>query len=831
MHLLLALTSPAFAALPTAATLPGDDTVGRAAGTQDEPVLVDGDGTAWLLAWRDNRAGLADTLGSDTKDVYAIRLGADGAPLDTVSFPVANGPWTEQSPRAAWNGTDWLVAFDADAPTTSYWGQGVAARRVDGDGTVLDAADISLVDEEYDTESVWDVASDGAGWAVIWQAVDSSLGSYVLDGAVVAADGTTLGPQRVYTPASNYGAPVNAEMAWSTDRYLVAYSAWDNDDDIMGLTVDADLASLGSPFAVVDDSYSSVQPTLAAGGGGFYVSWYDDSFGAYWGTVKGTPVGEDGTVGITGGETLSGTNWPLDVHPDAAWTGSGWGVAWEYGAAAAIYGSLVDTAGTLGSTVNVTGALDYTTTPVAAGGDDGMIVSWVTQGEMSDADLKASTVASDGTLGAIEDAAVSAPAQTHPAIAGGSGGYLVVSESQTADEVRILAWRTNTSGAARDAAPIEIAAGIGLSDPAVAWNGTVWLVVWVDLDPSTAANGVVGVRVDSTGTVLDASPIAIFSGYTPAVAASTAGDFLVAGTYTYSGDQSRLQFARVSSSGTLTDTTPVTLASNYAEQPDVCAFGSGWMVVDNVRSSHDSSTTYAYYSVVQSTGTASAMARVRTTGSAARETDVNAATDGSSAMVVWADNGDIRGRRIDSTGALVGNGRGFTVGSASNTQFDPDIAWSGRTNYSVVWTDWRAQSGLEPGVGDVYATQITSTGRVTSTSGVVGSAEDVPEGNAVVAGASGRVVYVWTKLHEESPYAAFRLETTSQSGRLTATAVTARPAPEREPVAMLDPTAVGDADGTPTEAAGCATSTGGAAGLGTLVAAAALVTRRRRGGR
>lgn len=241
-----------------AATPPGDDTVGRAAGTQDEPVLVEGDGTAWLLAWRDNRAGLADTLGSDSKDVYAIRLGADGAPLDTVSFPVANGPWTEQSPRAAWNGTDWLVAYDADAPTTSYWGQGVAARRVDGDGSVLDTAAISLVDEEYDTESVWDVASDGSGWAVIWQAVDSSLGSYVLDGAVVAADGTSLGPQRVYTPASNYGAPVNAETAWSTDRYLVAYSAWDNDDDIMGLMVDADLAALGSPFAVVDDGYSSV---------------------------------------------------------------------------------------------------------------------------------------------------------------------------------------------------------------------------------------------------------------------------------------------------------------------------------------------------------------------------------------------------------------------------------------------------------------------------------------------------------------------------------------------------------------------------------------------
>jgi hypothetical protein len=142
-------------------TLPGDDVVGPAAGTQDQPALAEGDGSSWLLVWRDTRASLAGTLGSDATDVWSTRLDADGAPLEAVSSPVASGPWSESTPRVAWNGTDWLVAYDADAATAAYWSQGVWARRVGGDGVLIDEVPIPLVDAEFEDETVWDVASDG----------------------------------------------------------------------------------------------------------------------------------------------------------------------------------------------------------------------------------------------------------------------------------------------------------------------------------------------------------------------------------------------------------------------------------------------------------------------------------------------------------------------------------------------------------------------------------------------------------------------------------------------------------------------------------------------
>jgi len=92
------------------------------------------------------------------------------------------------------------------------------------------------------------------------------------------------------------------------------------------------------------------------------------------------------------------------------------------------------------------------------------------------------------------------------------------------------------------------------------------------------------------------------------------------------------------------------------------------------------------------------------------------------------------------------------------------VAWTGAA-YQVTWTDWRIHPLIEPGEGDVYTTAVTAAGTVLSTRGVAVAADpEVPEGNAVVAGAKGTTVFGWTKLHDESPYAAFRVETASQTG-------------------------------------------------------------------
>ncbi len=738
--------------------LPGDDTVGQAAGTQDQPALVEGDGASWLLVWRDTRASLAGTLGSDATDIYGIRLDATGAPIDSVSFPVASGPWSESSPRAAWSDTGWFVAFEADAATTSYWSQGVYGRRVDASGVVTDTTSILLVDAEYEDETLWDVASDGDTWAVLWRAVDATSGSYVLDGTTVSAAGAPGAARTVYAPSSSVAAPVNARLAWSGDHYLAAWSAWGDDDDIFALALDDTLGATGSLIEVAGDNASSVAPAIAAGDDGFYVTWFDDTYGAYWCTVRGTPVSLDGDIAVEGGESLSGEAWPLDVHPDVAWTGGGWGVGWEYGAAASIAVSLVDDAGALDTWLETTGAYDYTRTPTLASGEDQVLSVWATYGARSDFDLRAMAIGADASLGPIHDVSLASPAQTEPAIAGGADGHLVVTTSETADETAILAWRTDTRGIAVDAGPIEIARGEGLSEPAVAWNGSVWLVVWTDLDDATAANGIVGVRVSPDGTVLDSSPIAMLTGTTAAVAASAAGDFFVAGVVPITYNTNQLQGVRVSTDGVRLDSVARVLGSNYAESPDVSAFGAGWVVTWAHRHSYDSGLRDAEYVVVASNGTPTAEALVRTAGSVAKESGVNVATDGTSALIVWSDDGDIRGRLLDSAGALAGDGAGFVVAAQDNSQFDPDVVWDGST-YVVAWTDWRTHPSLEPGEGDVYTTTVDASGAVGDTSGTLVGGHDVPEGNVALAAAEARSVLVWTRLVDDAPFGAFRLRT------------------------------------------------------------------------
>jgi hypothetical protein len=745
----LALLTPvAWAAPPH--PLPGDDTVGPAAGTQDQPALAEGDGSSWLLVWRDTRNALAGTLGADATDVWGTRLDADGIPLDPVSAPIASGPWSESSPRVAWNGTEWLVVYEADAATPTWRSQGVWGRRVGSGGQSPDPGPIAIHDDPDQDEALWDVASDGASWAVLWQGTDTAAGSFVLDGAVVDAGAVPGAPQRVHTPSSTVAAPWNARLAWSTDRYLAVWSAWGDDDDLEALPLDGGLSPLGPVFEVVGDSASSVAPSIAANPDGFYVAWFDDTFGAVWSTVRGTPVGLDGQVGVVGGASLSEDAWPLDVRPDVASLGETWGVGWEYGAGAAISASLVDGAGDLALRTLVSGPLRTTVRPAVADGDGAMLVTWASLVAGGTFDLEGLTVEADGTLGAVRDLALSTPAQTRPAIAGDAGGFLVVAQSETSADSAILAWRTDAAGYALDAAPIELARGEGLTDAAVAWNGSVWLVVWAD-----RFEGVVGRRVDPSGALLDPAPVPVLRGTQPTVAAS--GDtFLVAGVVPVTFDTNQLLGRRIAGNGTALDGTPLVLGSNYAEEPDASAFGSGFVVTWAHRHSHDSGLRDASYTVVSAGGAVSGESLVRTAGSVARESGVDVATDGAGALVVWSDAGDVRGRFLDAAGDLVGAAEGFVISDAANTQFDPDVAWDG-ARYQVAWTDWRSHPGLEPGEGDVYTSAVDPSGVVADPMGIPVATGETPEGNAAVAGVNGELVLVWTELVDESPYGSFRL--------------------------------------------------------------------------
>jgi hypothetical protein len=136
---------------------------------------------------------------------------------------------------------------------------------------------------------------------------------------------------------------------------------------------------------------------------------------------------------------------------------------------------------------------------------------------------------------------------------------------------------------------------------------------------------------------------------------------------------------------------------------------------------------------------------------------VSVASDGTDVLVAWSDSGDILGRF--ATAHATPTGSGITISDADNEQFQTAVAWNG-SSYQVAWTDWRNQPLLEPGEGDVFTTSVRTDGVVANADGLAVAADpDVPEGNPAVVGANGTTLFGWAALHEESPYAAFRVET------------------------------------------------------------------------
>ncbi len=96
--------------------------------------------------------------------------------------------------------------------------------------------------------------------------------------------------------------------------------------------------------------------------------------------------------------------------------------------------------------------------------------------------------------------------QAKPAVASDGAGFLVVWEDYRYAH-DIYAARVNSSGTVLDGAGILISPPYPEegSEPAVAWDGTNYLVVWASDSP----NDILGARVTPSGNVLDTEPITV----------------------------------------------------------------------------------------------------------------------------------------------------------------------------------------------------------------------------------------------------------------------------------------------------------------------------------
>ncbi|MFP2906706.1 hypothetical protein ACLESD_16925 [Pyxidicoccus sp. 3LFB2] len=220
--------------------------------------------------------------------------------------------------------------------------------------------------------------------------------------------------------------------------------------------------------------------------------------------------------------------------------------------------------------------------------------------------------------------------------------------------------------------PVRLPASAAQLEPAVAFDGTNYLVVWVDHRESNrrgsdAASSLMGARVSRDGQMLD--PLGF----------------------------------------------EITTTPNYHAAPAVAFDGTNYLVVWSRRST-SAAAMNIYATRVSPAGQVlgAAPTALSTTGSSQETPQV--AFDGTNYLVVWKDwrNGSssaIYGARVGRDGRRIGTDFLIAAGFISATL--PTVAFGG-SEFLVVWTDGR--SGVV-GSSDLYGTRISTSGTVLDTGG------------------------------------------------------------------------------------------------------------------
>ncbi|MFH1313835.1 MAG: hypothetical protein ABIJ00_11505 [Candidatus Eisenbacteria bacterium] len=301
--------------------------------------------------------------------------------------------------------------------------------------------------------------------------------------------------------------------------------------------------------------------------------------------------------------------------------------------------------------------------------------------------------------------------QFNPAVASDGTDYLVVWDDQRNTlDFDIYGARVAADGTVLD--EVGIAACIAVEDqkePAIAFDGTNYLVVWTDERNGSA--DIYGSRMGSDGQVLDPDGILISAASSaqssPAVAFGDTAYFV---TWTdWRDGNANIYAARVALDGTVLDTSGVMVSAAVAEQefPAVSFDGTGWLVVW-----HDSRSGQAdiYGSRVALDGTVLDSSGIVVSASVTEELNADITFNGTNYLVVWDDepgatSRDVYAARVAPDGTVL-DPAGIPVCTVANQQ-EFAAASSDGSNYLVTWIDFRGG-----GTWDAYGARVDAAGNV-----------------------------------------------------------------------------------------------------------------------
>ncbi|MEO0050208.1 MAG: hypothetical protein ABIK42_03615, partial [candidate division WOR-3 bacterium] len=529
------------------------------------------DGVNYFVVWADERNG--------NSDIYGARVTVEGVVLDPAGIPISTAPERQRSPAVAFDGTNYFVVWEdmRNAPDTAD----IYGARVTPAGILLDTSGIPIaVARNWQFNPA--IAFDGLNYLVVWN--DGRNGSYYVTdiyGARVTPAGEVLDSAGIVIAVAedNQRDPAiafdgtNFLIVWGDGRNNVQYY------DIYGARVTPAGEVLDSGgIRISNAERDEFKPAVVFDGMNYFVVWSDCRNGSYY-DIYGCRVSPSGEVLEPSGIAISRA--PNDqFSPAVAFDGNNIFVMWEDGRSnndyPDIYGCRVTRKGIVLDTwgIAVSIAPERQESPAITFGGMNCLVVWSDKRSgVFEYDIFGTMVTKEGLI--VNPTGIPMATAAHPQatpVVGFDGvNYLVIWADERKGNSDIYGARVTPQGVVLDPEGFSISAAVeDQRDPAVAFDGENYLVVWTDYRNGLYNSDIYGARVVPQGVVLDPEGFSISAAVEdqrdPAVAFDGENYLVVWTDYRNGLYNSDIYGARVAPQGVVLDTSPITISAASSGQ-------------------------------------------------------------------------------------------------------------------------------------------------------------------------------------------------------------------------------------------------------------------------
>ncbi len=629
-----------------------DAPVAGFSGANAQHAAIAFDGTNYLVVWDDNR-------NSADSDIWGTRVSQAGAILDPLGIKIVAGTGKQQNPTVAFNGTQYVVAWE-DFKVVSGTEADIAAATVSTGGAV---AQLGAVAATGVNETEPHLAGGSGTALLVWNANGDIRGAVRSSGAfgatqnIAATAASEINPAVALNPAGNY---------------LVAWSEGSPGANLRGQFVTQAGGLSGTVFDISAGAGTQQTPAATFDGTNFDVVWTNNNLGI---NIFGTRVSTAGVV--------------LDTHTEGMATVGG---------------------------VTITGAPENQQNPAIACDSASCLVIWQDRRNLATSGFdilgQRVSLASFALVGGEITITTAAFNQFSPAVVSNGGGFFGAwQDNRSGNEVTVFGAAITSAGAVGTNVPL-VGGQTRESAPHVGVAGGTFGVFWSD--SRTFGNDIRYVRFSGPGTKLDATALVAVSAANAQVAPSASTDLgantLLVWSDTRNGKDNDIFAARVSlASGTTLDPAGIQLsvATNDQLVPDVASSGSVALAVWQDRRTGGFDILGA---LIDANGTVIA-SDIPISNAANDQTRPAVTFDSASGqfIVVWSDGRtsgsfQIFGTRVSTAGAVL-DPAGVALTTAPSSRFSPAITSSTVGSFAA-WEDRRAGQ-------DIFGTRLTGGAALT----------------------------------------------------------------------------------------------------------------------